>query len=1408
MAPKGDITAGVTLVWTPPHELCGSDFKHEAKSSGWSISSTNSIRLLCCRELCAVGDFGGRREWSVTEHAVLEERERPSKSPPLAIWQDAFQNVPLQTTPQRPFFAGSFSSASGDSTTKGLNVGSLLDISTTAASSQSQTATGGVQSQMSTSSLTNSMNLGGLSISNTVSNSQSTSPELNLGEIGVATSVSKDKTPPITLSRQLDTQPTAQAGSFATGLNPVSSSQSVSGTDKTNFGLIKLTSFESKAQSQASSSDGSTGAFAGTSGATSQTGFDGLAKNNKRPALLGGLLIGGTAIIDGPLPFGPVSGKGFHDISGEQHKHGYEKGPSELHTSVEFDQKQKQEHHDDHGHHDPKKDHHDFHGHHESHKDHHDFDGHDPHKGHHDFHGHDPHEDHHDFHGHSHEDHHDFHGHDSHEDHHDFHGHHGSYEDDFPGHYDSHEEYDLHGHPGHHGFHGHYDSHEDHHDYHGHHKYGHRPHDHHDFHGHDHDNRGHGPPGHDYHKPGYHSHEHHDFGHHHHGHHRHPPHGHYPFGSSEESFESDESFESHEHPGPYPRPPYHHNRPGYPGFAKPPGSPAPGPQGGGSTGGLPGPSTFPSLGPLTPKPPTTGSSTNTGSGPEPVFPSSGLPGNQGSNVFPSSRPSGGTPSTIGSNLGPVFPSSGLNTGGSSSTVGSNLGPVFPSSGLPGNQGSNVFPSSRPSTGGSSTNTGSGLDPVFPSSGLPDNQGPNVFPSSRPTTGGSSTNIGSNLGPSVFPSSGLTTGGSSSNTGSNLDSVLSSSGISGQLPSSSSQPPSKIPDYLESTIASLFPNPGQQPLGSNIRDNQGSSLSSLVLSLSNMQTTVPPSLGGLQPSGPAAFPTLSEGSGITVEPPSSGALPATPNPTSLIPERRSNDFNGAGNDGEFDVRADFQGFERKRRGVESSAEVQGRFDLGGLISGIGGALGLFGNVKEERQFHHPRAHHHHREYYPTAYGEGNFQQEFGGGFGPIQQHLPPGPSFANSLTQSDSFGSSHQQFYPQQPGSNIGLPLSQSNDEFQDYPFGGPAQRPGSNDRVILSESNGGSQASSCGGGLCQRPGPNQRPGLSLSETNGGSQSQVLKPQPPGGQNNQLPESNSGGEVYIDEQGNFQIRPNKPFGSQQQSGANTMTFHTVDEFGTLDKSSGSSQASNLGGSTGQLSAANTDHQSYQTPHGSGQQSSGQSQSANFDSLGNSALTQSNFGTTQVVEGDRKQSKATGGSSATLTSLAGGTSSSISQVDSVSYQEADKAGSRSAGQSQSQHLGPNGGLAGSISGAVSESFEGPGGKKGSKSSSQSSSFNLSGAGSVASSSSASSGTLGANSFSGAQSGSAGLGALGGTGGSLTQAKSQSNQFGSNAAAEGLTKFEGSVSPPNKLGAEIGTQSSIKIDQDTFDGRPIFQ
>lgn len=116
-------------------------------------------------------------------------------------------------------------------------------------------------------------------------------------------------------------------------------------------------------------------------------------------------------------------------------------------------------------------------------------------------------------------------------------------------------------------------------------------------------------------------------------------------------------------------------------------------------------------------------------------------------------------------------------------------------------------------------------------------------------------------------------------------------------------------------------------------------------------------------------------------------------------------------------------------------------------------------------------------------------------------------------------------------------------------------------------------------------------------------------------------------------GNALGQSQNPF-SNQNAGANTQSSNIQNPFGNFQNTGGSSLSSNLAnnGLAGQLSAANTNQQGYQTALGAGQQNNALSQSANFDPFGNLQTTATNAGNLQTIGADGIRNQANGASNA--------------------------------------------------------------------------------------------------------------------------------------------------------------------------------
>lgn len=219
-----------------------------------------------------------------------------------------------------------------------------------------------------------------------------------------------------------------------------------------------------------------------------------------------------------------------------------------------------------------------------------------------------------------------------------------------------------------------------------------------------------------------------------------------------------------------------------------------------------------------------------------------------------------------------------------------------------------------------------------------------------------------------------------------------------------------------------------------------------------------------------------------------------------------------------------------------------------------------------------------------------------------------------------------------------------------------------------------------------------------------------------------------------------IVQNQGGGFNQQSGANTHTSNVVNEHGAFQNTGGSSIAANLAGdgSSGQLSAANTQQSSQHTADGHKEQNSAQSQSTNFDNQGN--LQASNAGTNVQSHKDKNGERVeTNGQSSSFNKNPHGQSGSSANANTVQFNQNGVQGQQSNAQSQSQHQGlGGGGASGAQANANTVSFTGPFGFGASFSSASSSSFNHGGGGAGGSGASASAGSGSGFGGSGAQAG----------------------------------------------------------------------
>lgn len=127
--------------------------------------------------------------------------------------------------------------------------------------------------------------------------------------------------------------------------------------------------------------------------------------------------------------------------------------------------------------------------------------------------------------------------------------------------------------------------------------------------------------------------------------------------------------------------------------------------------------------------------------------------------------------------------------------------------------------------------------------------------------------------------------------------------------------------------------------------------------------------------------------------------------------------------------------------------------------------------------------------------------------------------------------------------------------------------------------------------------------------------------------------NFGGFSQQNANGNALGQSSNPF-FNQNAGANTQSSNVQNPFGSFQNTAGSSLGSNLAnnGLAGQLSAANTNQQSYLTALGAGQQNNAQGQSANFDPFGNLQTAATNAGNLQTIGADGIRNQANGAANA--------------------------------------------------------------------------------------------------------------------------------------------------------------------------------
>uniref|UniRef100_A0A182FBH4 Uncharacterized protein n=1 Tax=Anopheles albimanus TaxID=7167 RepID=A0A182FBH4_ANOAL len=151
------------------------------------------------------------------------------------------------------------------------------------------------------------------------------------------------------------------------------------------------------------------------------------------------------------------------------------------------------------------------------------------------------------------------------------------------------------------------------------------------------------------------------------------------------------------------------------------------------------------------------------------------------------------------------------------------------------------------------------------------------------------------------------------------------------------------------------------------------------------------------------------------------------------------------------------------------------------------------------------------------------------------------------------------------------------------------------------------------------------------------------------------------------------------GYEQSAAANTGSQTIVSKEGVRQQTSGGSQSANLAkdGSSGQLSATNTQQQSFQSADGQKFQSQNQAQgqSASFD-RNQQALSNTNTNTNVERDGQNVREQSSGGAASSLQSQTGANLASQAQTNSESFKTADQQGERTAGSSQSQNIGKDG------------------------------------------------------------------------------------------------------------------------------------
>uniref|UniRef100_A0A182WX43 Uncharacterized protein n=1 Tax=Anopheles quadriannulatus TaxID=34691 RepID=A0A182WX43_ANOQN len=147
--------------------------------------------------------------------------------------------------------------------------------------------------------------------------------------------------------------------------------------------------------------------------------------------------------------------------------------------------------------------------------------------------------------------------------------------------------------------------------------------------------------------------------------------------------------------------------------------------------------------------------------------------------------------------------------------------------------------------------------------------------------------------------------------------------------------------------------------------------------------------------------------------------------------------------------------------------------------------------------------------------------------------------------------------------------------------------------------------------------------------------------------------------------------------EQSAASNTGSQTVVGKDGSVQQQTfGSSQSANIASdlSSGQLSATNTQQQSFQSGDKYQSQNAAQGQSAAFDKE-KQALANANTNTNVVREGANVREQTSGGAGSSI-KTAQGSQASQAQTNSESFKEPGKEGSRTTGSAQSQQIGMDG------------------------------------------------------------------------------------------------------------------------------------